>query len=283
MDPSDIKRCLTQPGFMHNQRNQLSDRDLYFIYCSWLLVRFLRNTVGTVWHETYTVALCVQGNPIVTFLQEPVLNLKRFFNVKTDESARLSIKRIVNEDHCAQGMHVAAGTHPDQYAFDVVVWVRSALSHLETFFSVSKDRIPAKVSQLQFKCGCLPAKYNYNMTCSCAMIVGMAIDVHEKLATDRCNCCGKSRESVPNGKLFSCQKCRAIRYCGRACQLSDWKAGHADDCSLFEKWAKDGVKMRGSYITIDPNASSAATAVDDMLERLQVQDPNRFKEVTILV
>lgn len=283
MDSAEIKKCLTLPGFMHKQRDQLSDRDLYFVYCGWLITTFLHDTVGKSWHDTYCVALCIEGNPIVSFLDNPVLNLRRFFTVGVDQSDRLSIKRITDEDHCAHGMHVAAGPEPDKYAFDVVVWVRSALEHLETFFNVRREKIPGKVAQLQFKCGFLPEKYNYNLTCSCAMIVGMAIDAHEKLANDRCNSCGKSRESVSSGKLSMCQRCCAVRYCGKTCQVSDWKAGHADECSLYKSWAKDGVKLRGRYITIDPTVSRASTAVDSMLERLQITDPKRLKDVTILV
>jgi MYND finger len=50
----------------------------------------------------------------------------------------------------------------------------------------------------------------------------------------KCGGCGKPRTEV---KLFPCSKCRRIWYCGRACQVADWKedsAGHKNRCG--DKW-----------------------------------------------
>ncbi len=280
-DLSILKRCLTQRGVLHAQAKNLSDRDLYFLRCAWLYVKRLEKIYGITWHNKYSVALCRTGCAIVAFIEEPVLDLTRFFNDSDDECYRFSIKRILEEGHCAQGVHVPASD--DRYSFDVMVWVRCTLNHLTSLFSVRNEKVPGCVSMLQLKSGFSSEAYQYNMTCSYAMIMSMVVNTRRKVATDHCNCCMKTR--AVSGKLLTCQRCLTIRYCGRSCQIADWKAGHSHECKMLEEWAKDGVKLQGPFITVDTsNGLDAATsAVDSMLNRLQVTDPDRYKSLTVLV
>ncbi|TFK94054.1 hypothetical protein K466DRAFT_467579, partial [Polyporus arcularius HHB13444] len=46
-----------------------------------------------------------------------------------------------------------------------------------------------------------------------------------------CDYCGKE----DGGKLQACSLCRSVHYCGRACQLADYKARHRDDCVNFAR------------------------------------------------
>ncbi len=278
-----LKRCLTKKGFLHTQASTLSDRDLYFLRCAWLYGRHLETTCGKTWFHKYAIALCREGNPTVTFVEEPMLNLLRFFNASPDEYTRLSIKRILDEKHCAHGVHMAADdTNPARYSFDVVVWVRCSLQHLETFFSVSKEKVPGHVAMLQYKCGFSSGMYLYNLTCSYPMIMGMAIDTRKKLATDSCNRCKKTRSATT--KLSTCQQCRTIRYCGRDCQVADWQAGHSSECKRLREWADDGVKLYGPFITVDTSLEkTAATAMDNMLDHLKTTDPVRYSKLTLLM
>jgi len=50
------------------------------------------------------------------------------------------------------------------------------------------------------------------------------------LAPDACANCGILSESV-GVKLNSCSRCKAVKYCGKACQLKHWKeGGHKKIC-----------------------------------------------------
>ena len=40
----------------------------------------------------------------------------------------------------------------------------------------------------------------------------------------------KKAQSRDAGKMDYCSKCKAVRYCSRACQAADWKAGHKYAC-----------------------------------------------------
>ena len=48
-----------------------------------------------------------------------------------------------------------------------------------------------------------------------------------------CDFC--SREEDPKAPLKLCSQCKKRRYCGRECQLSDWKGGHAKVCPTLKK------------------------------------------------
>ena len=53
---------------------------------------------------------------------------------------------------------------------------------------------------------------------------------HEKLpGIDECNNCLTRGE-----KMLHCP-CRTVRYCGKACQLAHWKAGHKEICPVRKK------------------------------------------------
>ncbi|RPD60006.1 hypothetical protein L226DRAFT_63524 [Lentinus tigrinus ALCF2SS1-7] len=53
--------------------------------------------------------------------------------------------------------------------------------------------------------------------------------LHKRAVVQRCDYCGKDDE----GKLQACSLCRSVHYCGRACQLADYKARHRGDCVGF--------------------------------------------------
>lgn len=42
-----------------------------------------------------------------------------------------------------------------------------------------------------------------------------------------CACCRRPGNGI---RLLSCTRCRAVKYCGKACQRKHWKAGHKIDC-----------------------------------------------------
>jgi hypothetical protein len=42
-----------------------------------------------------------------------------------------------------------------------------------------------------------------------------------------CACCGIKPEALEGGKLHECTGCRAVRYCGKECQLKHWPAHKA--------------------------------------------------------
>ena len=48
------------------------------------------------------------------------------------------------------------------------------------------------------------------------------------MAPDACANCGILGESV-GVKLNSCSRCKAVKYCGKACQLKHWKEGGAQE------------------------------------------------------
>lgn len=64
---------------------------------------------------------------------------------------------------------------------------------------------------------------------------GVPVEVAEVLSTRRCahlgctDVAGASEVAAPRGKR--CASCLAVRYCSKACQLADWKAGHKAVCS----------------------------------------------------
>ena len=56
------------------------------------------------------------------------------------------------------------------------------------------------------------------------------IEQRPALAPDACANCGILGESV-GVKLNSCSRCKAVKYCGKACQLKHWKeGGHKKIC-----------------------------------------------------
>ena len=66
---------------------------------------------------------------------------------------------------------------------------------------------------------------------SAAKQLALAVDVAQALATRPCahvrctTLLGASEADEPRGKL--CSGCRAVRYCGAACQKADWRAHKA--------------------------------------------------------
>ena len=70
----------------------------------------------------------------------------------------------------------------------------------------------------------------------------VAVDVAEALATRPCahpGCCtivGPSEAGALGGKR--CSGCRLVRYCGRACQVANWKA-HKAACAELQRAQQD--------------------------------------------
>jgi hypothetical protein len=48
-----------------------------------------------------------------------------------------------------------------------------------------------------------------------------------------CACCGITAQISWSGKLKECAACRAVRYCGKACQKEDWPA-HKATCKRLQ-------------------------------------------------
>jgi len=44
--------------------------------------------------------------------------------------------------------------------------------------------------------------------------------------SQRCDACFK----IPTTSLSHCGRCNGTHYCGRECQIADWRAGHKDEC-----------------------------------------------------
>lgn len=69
--------------------------------------------------------------------------------------------------------------------------------------------------------------------------------------------CATCRKAAPPGETLSlCSRCRAVRYCSKACQQQHWRAGHKQACTPFEEWTAAD-KDRPSQ---GPGASKAAVA-----------------------
>eukprot|EP00978_Attheya_sp_CCMP212_P037202 scaffold173826_cov62-Attheya_sp.AAC.3 len=52
----------------------------------------------------------------------------------------------------------------------------------------------------------------------------------ESQQRDYCSACQRGAEDLIIEKLKRCTRCKAVWYCGRECQLKDWKLGHKVDC-----------------------------------------------------
>lgn len=102
-----------------------------------------------------------------------------------------------------------------------------------------------------------------------------------------CKRCGKSGMEV---QLSVCKKCDRVRYCGKACQLADWKEGHKEDCKNFVSAKKRGSRERGSHEgglvsqNISGSAANHAPQLNQMplRERLQGGVPLWRKEGSLL-
>lgn len=54
----------------------------------------------------------------------------------------------------------------------------------------------------------------------------------EPLVSSQCKQCGVRKDACE--KLLKCQKCKAVYYCGRSCQVKNWQLGHKIDCGWKE-------------------------------------------------
>ena len=55
-----------------------------------------------------------------------------------------------------------------------------------------------------------------------------AINLIEKIKSDRDKSCAVC--DVKKATVSACVRCKAIWYCGKECQVKDWKNGHKHDC-----------------------------------------------------
>jgi hypothetical protein len=55
------------------------------------------------------------------------------------------------------------------------------------------------------------------------------------IENDASHHCSQCLNDKPFDKLFRCEACQAVYYCGKACQRLDWKKGHKDSCKIKER------------------------------------------------
>jgi len=48
-----------------------------------------------------------------------------------------------------------------------------------------------------------------------------------------CQSCGQAESEL--GEFKRCGGCKSVYYCGRKCQVQDWKAGHKQKCKTTEE------------------------------------------------
>lgn len=61
---------------------------------------------------------------------------------------------------------------------------------------------------------------------------GLAVILHEQCRGRRCDWCFVASQLDASAKPpLRCGRCKAVFYCGRACQEADWKAGHKVECA----------------------------------------------------
>jgi hypothetical protein len=68
------------------------------------------------------------------------------------------------------------------------------------------------------------------------------------VSLESCSYCGAN-----NPNLKACSKCRVTKYCGRECQLADWKAGHKKVCGEATK-ASDEATLSASSEGVLPSS-----------------------------
>ncbi|KAL3920118.1 MAG: hypothetical protein SGILL_003421 [Bacillariaceae sp.] len=61
---------------------------------------------------------------------------------------------------------------------------------------------------------------------------------------DQCDCCQRTAKEVGLKGLDRCARCAKAWYCGKACQLKQWKAGHSECCR------KPGKVKAGDYVAV---------------------------------
>ena len=57
------------------------------------------------------------------------------------------------------------------------------------------------------------------------------IDLLERQQRNYCAACQREAKEVLPLTLKSCTRCKAVWYCGKECQRTDWKDGHKIDCA----------------------------------------------------
>jgi hypothetical protein len=63
------------------------------------------------------------------------------------------------------------------------------------------------------------------------------------------DCASLEGDSEAGVKLQACAKCGGARYCGRACQVAHWKAGHKEACTASQ--AAQGARGGGGDTRVD--------------------------------
>lgn len=81
----------------------------------------------------------------------------------------------------------------------------------------------------------------------------------------KCTHCKKSGDKC---KLKKCGVCKAVQYCGRECQLADWKAGHKEECKKLSSYKQmQQVDKQTDYENFDP-----AMMFDVLSQYLNIRD-----------
>ncbi|KAL3896998.1 MAG: hypothetical protein SGCHY_003714 [Lobulomycetales sp.] len=76
----------------------------------------------------------------------------------------------------------------------------------------------------------------------------------------KCAHCGKAARNL-------CGKCRSVSYCGRACQVSDWRAGHKSACA---QTAEEAVSKADR--SAPPDSKAAALSPEDVQSGIAKQN-----------
>ena len=69
----------------------------------------------------------------------------------------------------------------------------------------------------------------------CQAFVELQKKNSSKVELYTCPACGKKEAKA--GEFKRCGGCKSVYYCGRKCQVQDWKAGHKHKCDKSSKQA----------------------------------------------
>jgi hypothetical protein len=79
-----------------------------------------------------------------------------------------------------------------------------------------------------------------SLTASSSEIIEYAMSRAGIMDTTTCYWCEKNCMSC---NLMLCQSCRAVSYCGKECQMNDWKAFHKNECKQIKSGQKTSEEL----------------------------------------
>jgi TPR repeat protein len=136
----------------------------------------------------------------------------------------------------AQGLNQAASTLGDYFrkSFDLddifksVYWYRKAsLGGHET----APIRLCAALARA--KKSVFDARNRVLVRNRCGTLLAKRVQLPKRIEFDVCGCCGW--RSSNNIAIKRCVQCKAVAYCGKACQTKHWQKGHKIDCGRVDK------------------------------------------------